>query len=170
MTSVNPAIREVLEATEHLPNGASLVVPQVSWDDYELLVEEFNERNLRVSYDCGRLEIVSPLPEHQGYGRFIEQMVVAFSDAFDVEVESRGNATWKDARLPKEWNRTVATTFRTLRALSAGARSILNRIRLQTSSWKSTPRATPCASSPFTRLWQSRRSGVTTAKPFRSMN
>lgn len=65
------------DAVDHLPNGASLVFQDVSWEDYEALVEDLWDRpGLRVTYDEGRLEIMSPLPEH-------------------------GSATWKRKRLRK---------------------------------------------------------------------
>ena len=68
MTSMGlPTTSEVLDAIEHLPGGATLVLPQVSWDDYELLLDEFAERHLRVTYDCGTLEIMSPQRDHETY-------------------------------------------------------------------------------------------------------
>jgi Uma2 family endonuclease len=103
MTSMTlPSTSEILDATGHLPEGATLVIPQVTWDDYERLLEELAERpHLRVSYDCGRLEIVSPLSEHENYARFIDEIVVALSDAFKLEVEPRGSTTWKKRALKK---------------------------------------------------------------------
>ncbi len=57
---------EYLEAIDHLPLGATLVFRQVSWEQYEELLEDLGDRpGLRVSYDEGRLEIMSPLPEHE---------------------------------------------------------------------------------------------------------
>lgn len=97
-----PITSEILDATEHLPEGATLVIPQVTWDDYERLLEDLTERpHLRVSYDCGRLEIVSPLSEHENYARFIDEMAVVVSDTFSLEVEPRGSTTWKKRALAK---------------------------------------------------------------------
>jgi hypothetical protein len=79
MTIMNPRIsEEILDAAAHLPAGAALVVADVAWDDYELLLEALAERpRLRVSYDSGRLEIVSPLSEHGEYSSLIEDLVRA---------------------------------------------------------------------------------------------
>jgi Uma2 family endonuclease len=97
-----PAASEILDATEHLPEGAALVVPQVTWDDYERLLAELAERpHLRVSYDCGRLEIVSPLPEHEKYARFFDDLVRAYADVYDMELEKLGQTTWKRKALGK---------------------------------------------------------------------
>jgi Uma2 family endonuclease len=103
MTSMGfPTTSEVLDVTEHLPDGATLVVHQVSWEDYELLLDELAERpHLRVTYDCGTLEIVSPLPEHEQYARFIDSVVLETCDASNMEVEPLGGSTWKRRVLGK---------------------------------------------------------------------
>jgi Uma2 family endonuclease len=97
-----PATGEILNAAEHLPVGATLVVPQVPWDDYERLLANLAERpRLRVSYDCGRLEIVSPLSEHGEYESLIEDLVRAACQLFRLRLEKRANATWKKRSLSK---------------------------------------------------------------------
>ena len=59
-----------IEAIEHLPAGATLRIPHVRWEDYDQLLTELgDDYHVRVSYDCGCLEIMSPLPEH---GKFAE--------------------------------------------------------------------------------------------------
>lgn len=93
---------EILEAAEHLPDGATLIVPQVSWDNYERLLEDLDGRSrFRVSYNCGRLEIVTQLPEHGEYERFIEDLTRAACEVFRLKLEKRGGATWKRRSLLK---------------------------------------------------------------------
>jgi Uma2 family endonuclease len=66
---------EILEAAEHLPESSALVVAEVPWDDYEQLLEHLAERpRFRLSYDGGRLEIVSPSQKHEACLRFIEDL------------------------------------------------------------------------------------------------
>jgi Uma2 family endonuclease len=96
-----PTTSEVLDATEHLPAGATLVLHRVSWEDYELLLAEFAERHLRVTYDAGTLEIMSPLSGHETYARFIDWLITEFCDASGLEVESLGSTTWKRRLLGK---------------------------------------------------------------------
>ncbi len=91
-----------LDAIEHLPDGATLVIHQASWDDYERLLEDLSDRpHLRVSYDCGKLEIMSPSPEHEEYAELIDDLVLLFSETLDVKLEKRGKATWKRRQLAK---------------------------------------------------------------------
>jgi Uma2 family endonuclease len=85
-----------LDAIEHLPEGATLVIHQVSWDDYERLLDDLSDRpHLRVSYDHGKLEIMTPLPEHEAYARLIDALVRVCSETRELKVESYGGATWK---------------------------------------------------------------------------
>ena len=59
---------DYVEAIEHLPAGTRLVIPQSSWDDYQSLLDDLvSWPGVRVSYDRGRLEIMSPSPEHEEY-------------------------------------------------------------------------------------------------------
>jgi len=87
---------DVLEAVDHMPLGSTLVVNDFGWDEYELLMEEFERRrNPRFSYDCGRLEVMSPSPVHDEFEYLTELFVREFSDAQDVDLQAYGHATWK---------------------------------------------------------------------------
>ena len=102
MACMSTRTAEFLDAIEQLPNGAALVIQQFTWDDYEGLLEDLQHRpGLRVSYDSGWLEVVSPLPEHEKYARLIDLMVHSYCEELDLEVESYGGATWKSRVLGK---------------------------------------------------------------------
>jgi Uma2 family endonuclease len=66
-----------LEDVQHL------VLEGVSWELYEHLLKEIGERPLRLTYDNGELEIMSPLPEHE----IAKAAVVKFVDALVVELD-----------------------------------------------------------------------------------
>ncbi|MEK6304023.1 MAG: Uma2 family endonuclease [Acidobacteriota bacterium] len=85
-----------LEAVEHLPDGAMLRLEHISWDEYEHLLEELSEwPGVRVSYDHGRVEIMSPLPEHEEYKDFIYSMVRILAEEINLSLETRGSTTFK---------------------------------------------------------------------------
>jgi Uma2 family endonuclease len=97
-----PTVDEIVEAGEHLPNGATLVIGPVSWDDYELLLEALEDRaGLRVAYDCGSLEIMSPANRHGRFETLIDQLVIVFCELFEIKCEGYGRATWKRESLAK---------------------------------------------------------------------
>src|SRR5207245_1477145 len=83
------------------PQGATLVLQEFSWKNYERLVEDLtvSHARLRVTYDHGRVEIMSPLNEHEGYARFIDDLVRAFADHFHFKLEKLGGTTWRRHKL-----------------------------------------------------------------------
>jgi Uma2 family endonuclease len=56
---------------------------------------------VRISYDGGRLEIMTPLPEHEEYKEFISDLARALSEESGIPLEKRGSATWKRRRIQK---------------------------------------------------------------------
>jgi Uma2 family endonuclease len=90
------------DAIERLPEGSTLIVHHVAWDDYERLLQELADRPaLRLSYDRGRLDVMTPLPEHEEYASFVEDVVRLLADVLGVNLEKRGRATWKRRSLGK---------------------------------------------------------------------
>jgi Uma2 family endonuclease len=93
---------EVLEATEHLPDGATLLIHSFDWDEYErLLVDLGNSPHLRLSYDSGNLRILSISSEHDQYATAIEGLILTFCDEFEITLEGLGCATWRSQALAK---------------------------------------------------------------------
>ena len=88
-----------LDAIEHLPEGATLRLHDVSWDEYEeLLAQMGNKPGYRVSYDRGRLEIMSPSSEHEEYKELILRLTHVISEEMGIGLETRGSATYRQRR------------------------------------------------------------------------
>ena len=93
---------DYVKAVEHLPDGAMLVIPNVSWEDYEGLLADLGDRpGVRVSYDEGRLQVMSPSAEHEDYKESVLCIARALSEEFDIPLETRGSTTWKRRALRK---------------------------------------------------------------------
>ena len=129
---------DYLDNVGRLPEGSTLVLHDVSWGDYERLVDDLAKgSHRRVCYDRGRLEIKTPLPEHEISVRLIDALARAYAEERRLDVENYGSTTWKRESLGKVSNQTVATTSRTLAESSASATtSTWNRTRRPT-SWSS---------------------------------
>jgi Uma2 family endonuclease len=85
-----------LEAIEHLTEGATLLLPNITWEEYETLLEEMTAwPGMRVTYDKGTVKVMSPLLEHEDYKSFVQDLARAFSDETDIEVEIKGSTTFK---------------------------------------------------------------------------
>lgn len=95
-------VSELRDAAEHLPAGATLALHGLSWDDYEHVLNALSSRSsLRIAFDHGNLEIMSPSSAHERYIRFIEDLVRAVADQFDVVLEKLGQTTWKRRTLER---------------------------------------------------------------------
>ena len=93
---------EVLEAVEHLPNGATLVIHEFSWDDYERLLNDLGDRpGLRISYDSGRLEVMSPTFRHEECEALIGDLILVFCEVFRLTLQKAGGTSWRRRSLDK---------------------------------------------------------------------
>jgi Uma2 family endonuclease len=100
--SLTTSYTEVLGAIDQLPPGASLVVHDFEWDEYERLLEALVDgRHVHVTYDCGRLDILSASSPHEAYGWFINLLVCAFCEAKNLKVRGLGGTTWHKKLLKK---------------------------------------------------------------------
>lgn len=89
-----------LEAIAHLPSGGSLILNDVPWEDYEELLSDLGEGYaVRIAYDRGRLEIMSPTARHEMYKELLLSLVRIVADEADLILESRGSTTFKEKRL-----------------------------------------------------------------------
>src|SRR5215831_21172735 len=87
-----------IEAIEHLPKGAILRVPHVSWEDYDQLLADLgDDYHIRVSYACGWLEIMSPLPEHEEFGEIVQDIAREITRELGVKLEAYGSMTIRRA-------------------------------------------------------------------------
>jgi len=82
-----------LEQVQHL------VLNNVSWDLYESLLEAVGDGALRLTYDKGELEIMSPLPIHERVKKVLARMIETLSMELDIPIQSYGSATFRKANL-----------------------------------------------------------------------
>jgi Uma2 family endonuclease len=91
-----PAVVAYADAIAHLPAGAVLVLSGVHWDEYERLLEELADRpGVRISYDDGTLQVMSPSAEHEEYKELVLHLARACADELGLPLETRGSTTWK---------------------------------------------------------------------------
>ena len=78
-----------------------VVLYDASWSLYELLLKEVDGQNLRLTYDEGVLEIMSPLPEDERLKKVLARMIEALSEELDISISSFGSTTFKRKALLK---------------------------------------------------------------------
>lgn len=78
-----------------LDQGQHFVMEDASWDLYEKLLEDIGDRPIRVTYDNGRMEIMSPLPEHEEVKTLIGRMIEMLTFVRDMPIKSLGSTTFR---------------------------------------------------------------------------
>ena len=85
-----------------LPADSTLVLHNRSWDDYEEVLDAVGENSgLRISFDEGRLQIMTLSPEHEKYSLLIHDIVRLVSLRLRIKVLSFGSATMNRQRKHK---------------------------------------------------------------------
>ena len=98
VSSMSTQTVSYIEAIEHLPKGAILRLPHVSWEDYDQLLADLgDDYHVRVSYACGWLEIMSPLPEHGEFAEVVQDIAREITRELGVKLEARGSMTIRSA-------------------------------------------------------------------------
>lgn len=91
-----------LDIIERLPAGAKLELSNVDWDEYEHLLSQMDMLpGHRLSYDRGRLIIVSPKREHEFFKLFVGKMSQVLAEELGIEVEATGATTLRRKELGK---------------------------------------------------------------------
>jgi Uma2 family endonuclease len=81
------------------PPVQRLVLHDVDWRTYERLLRTFAERPaIRLTYDRGTLEIMSPLHEHESDARFLGRLVVTLTEELGLPVKAGGSTTFRRRR------------------------------------------------------------------------
>jgi len=84
------------ELISQLSEGACISFPNVSWEEYEELLDQFVEpAGLRMSYFQRELTAMSLSAEHEKYARFIEKLMTILSHIRRINIISFGSWTMK---------------------------------------------------------------------------
>jgi Uma2 family endonuclease len=85
---------EYLEAIDNMPDGCTLTFEDVTWDQYESLLTELGDNsNFRLTYDDGRLEIMSPTQKHDFIKSLLGHLVGVLTEELDLKFVSIGSTT-----------------------------------------------------------------------------
>ncbi|MDZ8085964.1 MAG: Uma2 family endonuclease [Nostoc sp. DedQUE12b] len=72
------------------------VLHNISWETFEALLRDTGEdRGSRFAYDCGVLEIMTPLFEHENPKSNFGNFIIALAEELGIEVRSAGSTTLK---------------------------------------------------------------------------
>lgn len=85
-----------------IPPGQRVLLHDISWQEFEEILEELGEhRAARIAYDCGTLEIMTPLPEHESNKELVSDLLKALLEELDIEFLTLGSTTFKNEEMAK---------------------------------------------------------------------
>lgn len=78
-----------------VPISANLMVlPAIRWETYQAIARDFEQQpNIRLTYDCGQLEVRMPSDLHESYKKLLGRIVEALTEALGLEIYSLGSMT-----------------------------------------------------------------------------
>ena len=71
------------------------VLRGIRFETYERLVEDLADRQVRLTYDRGVLEIMSPSHQHERTSRLIGCLIQALAEELAIDIELGGSTTWR---------------------------------------------------------------------------
>jgi Uma2 family endonuclease len=84
-----------------IPLDRHVVLDGVSWETYQKLVRDLEERHVRLTFDNGNLEIMPPLPLHERWKGRIARLIEALSEERQIEIDGLGSTTFGREDLEK---------------------------------------------------------------------
>ena len=85
-----------------VPPGQTVVLENISWTELDAILEDLGEsRSSRIAYDKGRLEIMTPLPEHEVNKVYISNFVEILLEELNIEFCPLGSTTFKNQKMFK---------------------------------------------------------------------
>jgi Uma2 family endonuclease len=77
------------EASNHF------LLENVRWQTYLMLLEDLENRHIRLTYDHGRLEIMAPAFRHESFSFLLSQVIVVLAEELQVSCIGAGSTTFK---------------------------------------------------------------------------
>ena len=95
-------IANYYEIVSQLPEDASVTFQNVSWDEYEELLEQVGEApGLRITYNSGSLQAMTISPEHEKYAFFINSLIAGIRLRLKIDILAFGSSTMRKRRKSK---------------------------------------------------------------------
>src|SRR4051812_28505030 len=83
-----------LRAAKQLARGDFIRLSGVDWMMYRRLLKAFDEYpGIKLTYDRGELEIMSPFPIHEGDSRFLHALVILLVEELNPPLRHGGGST-----------------------------------------------------------------------------
>ena len=119
--AVKPSLMDLLDG---IPPDKRVVIFDVTWDDYESLVEQMGEsRNCRVAFDGSDFEMMTLGPFHERQKSLLDCFIMIVASELKVERQPMGSTTWKRKKLKRAIESDLCYYFDPAKLAAAAAQS-----------------------------------------------
>lgn len=84
-----------MATVEQITSEQRFLLHNVDWQFYTMLRDALPDRPIRITYDRGKLEMMTVSREHERYKRLIGRLIEEFTATLDIPLESGGSTTWR---------------------------------------------------------------------------
>jgi Uma2 family endonuclease len=71
------------------PNEQRVVLPSITWEKFEQILTELPpDRQIRLTYHRGKLEMMTPVAEHERCQKLLDSLILVLADELGQEVEA----------------------------------------------------------------------------------
>lgn len=78
-----------------LPGEQRFLLHNVDWNFYDLVLQQVGDQRVFVTYDRGRIELMSPSPRHESYAKLIARMLEMLTLELDIPIRSARSTTFR---------------------------------------------------------------------------
>ncbi len=79
-----------------------VILNNITWETFNQILKEMgNERVIRVAYDQGIVEIMTPFGQHEYSNRFIDNLILVIALELNLNIKTMGSLTLKKEMLKK---------------------------------------------------------------------
>lgn len=71
------------------------LLENVRWQTYLMLLEDLEDRHIRLTYDHGRLEIMAPTYRHESFSFLVAQIIVILAEELEIPFIAAKSTTFK---------------------------------------------------------------------------
>jgi Uma2 family endonuclease len=82
-------------ASSLVPSEQSFLLHGVDWPFYESLLERLGDRHIFITFDRGRLELMSPSWKHATRSRRIAMLITIVADELGIPIQGGGSTTFR---------------------------------------------------------------------------
>jgi Uma2 family endonuclease len=97
-----PTGTDYLTLIEAMPPGTVVTFSDVSWDEYDELLHELDgQRFYRLTYDDGRLEVMTVSSEHEFPANLLPHLILVLAEELNLDYLSCGSSTLRKKKKSK---------------------------------------------------------------------